>query len=408
MKPIVQRQCLRSGVHRNVSCLALRKIGNNPQRSQLLKELDLERLCSGNLMPDRQIGPVEVQQLPGHGRGVVATGNLQPGTLIFISEPAGAVLHGEVGQPVLPEQLAQHWQQTPTNLTAADRYQVSLLATTNTPPAQLKSISFRDFSSNKATTKARKASAKGFAAAASKQANSSSSNQGAPAAAEVPAEQLQQILECNAYGDDHVDAVLAACRGEQQHSIVGLWPEYSLLNHSCAPNTVPPVLLSDRLLLRTAVVVPAGQELTTSYLGAAGGLPAQQRQELLQNSYGFVCSCHRCKAEHTAPADVTSTLQAMHNWSCTHDLETLLSMMEQNDTSGLQQIHLEAKQLVQQLEQHLQLVQDPLEVSWLRASAYSMYAVMLRVREFLSGVKDVDAAQQLADLVRVSTADVGL
>ena len=39
------------------------------------------------------------------------------------------------------------------------------------------------------------------------------------------------------------------------------------MNHSCVPNTAGPVLLSDRLLLRTAVAVPKGQELTTSYLG---------------------------------------------------------------------------------------------------------------------------------------------
>lgn len=44
------------------------------------------------------------------------------------------------------------------------------------------------------------------------------------------------------------------------------------------------------------------------------------------------------------------------------------------------------------------------QVSWLRASAYNTYAIMLRVGEFLSGVRDVDAAEQLADLVRVSRA----
>lgn len=95
----------------------------------------------------------------------------------------------------------------------------------------------------------------------------------------------------------------------------GVFPEFSLLNHSCAPNTAAPVLLKDRLLLRTAVAVPAGNELTTSYLGLAGGMPSQQRQQLLQQHYGFVCKCHRCKVgahvsshgwlnAHTAPSHV--------------------------------------------------------------------------------------------------------
>lgn len=74
----------------------------------------------------------------------------------------------------------------------------------------------------------------------------------------------------------------------------GVWPEFALVNHSCAPNTVPPVLVKDRLLLRTALPVPTGEELTTSYLGLAGGMPLQQRRQLLQH-YGFTCNCQRCK-----------------------------------------------------------------------------------------------------------------
>lgn len=111
---------------------------------------------------------------------------------------------------------------------ACHRYKLSVLATGSTPTAQLKPISFRDLSSSKATSKAKKATAKGFAAAANKQA---SSNRQPPAAAELSEEQLQQVVECNAYGDDHVDAALAACRGEQQHSVVG--KHHSRLLCSC-------------------------------------------------------------------------------------------------------------------------------------------------------------------------------
>jgi hypothetical protein len=81
----------------------------------------------------------------------------------------------------------------------------------------------------------------------------------------------------------------------------GVWPEFALLNHSCAPNTVPPVLLKDRLLLRSALNVPVGEELTASYLGLAGGLPLQQRRQLLQLHYGFTCRCHRCKVRAGGP-----------------------------------------------------------------------------------------------------------
>lgn len=68
------------------------------------------------------------------------------------------------------------------------------------------------------------------------------------------------------------------------------------------------------------------------------------------------------QAEAKAPTDVTSTLQTMHQWSSKHDLESLLTMMDQSDTAGLKQIHQEATELVQQLEHQLQQVQEPLEV----------------------------------------------
>lgn len=52
----------------------------------------------------------------------------------------------------------------------------------------------------------------------------------------------------------------------------------------------------------------------------------------------------------------------MHEWSSQHDLESLLTLMEQGDITALTQIHQEATQLVQQLEQQLEQVQDALEV----------------------------------------------
>eukprot|EP00879_Flechtneria_rotunda_P025937 GHRR01027599.1.p2 GENE.GHRR01027599.1~~GHRR01027599.1.p2 ORF type:complete len:105 (+),score=29.28 GHRR01027599.1:59-373(+) len=75
----------------------------------------------------------------------------------------------------------------------------------------------------------------------------------------------------------------------------GVFPEFAMMNHSCVPNTAAPVLLPSRLLVRSAVQVPTGEELTTSYLGLAGGVPMQQRQQLLQQHYNFTCACQRCK-----------------------------------------------------------------------------------------------------------------
>lgn len=107
------------------------------------------------------------------------------------------------------------------------------------------------------------------------------------------------------------------------------------------------------------------------------------------------------QAEESAPADVQATLQAMHDWSSTIDLPQLLQKMADGDTAAVQQIHDKAQGLVQQLEQQLEQVSEPVGVSWLRASGYGTYGLLLRTADWLAGQKDLYAAQGLADLVRV-------
>jgi hypothetical protein len=82
-------------------------------------------------------------------------------------------------------------------------------------------VTFKEFSNEKATTKAKKAAAssKGFGAAAPKQAGAAAA--AVTPATELSAEQLTAVLSCNTYGDDHLDGGLTCCRQEQQGSIIG-------------------------------------------------------------------------------------------------------------------------------------------------------------------------------------------
>jgi hypothetical protein len=91
----------------------------------------------------------------------------------------------------------------------------------------------------------------------------------------------------------------------------------------------------------------------------------------------------------------------MHEWSRSIDSPQLLQAMAQGETAAVQQIHDKASSLVQQLEQQLQQVTEPVAVSWLKASAYDTYALLLRTKDWLSSLRDLHAAQTLADLVKV-------
>lgn len=118
------------------------------------------------------------------------------------------------------------------------RYKLSLLHNPGHQGAPA-AVSFKDFATDKASNKAKKAAAssKGFGAtAASKQAGTA-----AAGAAELTSEQLEGVLRCNAYGDDHLDGGLTTCRKEQQSSIIGAckatgWEQQQLVDDfaSCA------------------------------------------------------------------------------------------------------------------------------------------------------------------------------
>lgn len=152
---------------------------------------------------------------------------MRAGALLFVSETVGNALTGQMGQHLQPQDLQAAWTSGSQQLTAADRYKLSLLHQPGSqgPPA---SVTFKDFSNDKASTKAKKASSKGFGAAATaKQASTA-----AASAADLSPEQLGAILACNAYGDDHLDGGLTACRKEQQASIIGACP--------CRPAHTPP------------------------------------------------------------------------------------------------------------------------------------------------------------------------
>lgn len=92
----------------------------------------------------------------------------------------------------------------------------------------------------------------------------------------------------------------------------------------------------------------------------------------------------------------------MHSWSSSIDTPQLLQAMAQGDAAAVQQVHDKASSFVQQLEQQLSQVSEPVAASWLKASAYDTYALLARTSDWLSGLRDLQAAQKLAELVRVS------
>ena len=75
----------------------------------------------------------------------------------------------------------------------------------------------------------------------------------------------------------------------------GLFGLYSILNHSCISNSkcaVGPASRGYPIEVRAQVRIPAGEEITTRYVGVNIGAPV--RADMLKEHWMFVCQCQRC------------------------------------------------------------------------------------------------------------------
>jgi hypothetical protein len=73
----------------------------------------------------------------------------------------------------------------------------------------------------------------------------------------------------------------------------GVYPLAALLNHSCAPNCILRYTGTGVLEVVASCEIAAGVELTHSYVDLVS--TTTTRQERLQTTYGFDCTCARCQ-----------------------------------------------------------------------------------------------------------------
>ncbi|CAL1142522.1 unnamed protein product [Cladocopium goreaui] len=89
----------------------------------------------------------------------------------------------------------------------------------------------------------------------------------------------------------------------------GLFLTASRLNHSCLPNCQVQIEAkapgSPQLSLCTKQQLQKGQELTIDYISELQHLDLSERRKLLEQDYGFNCSCPRCAGAASAASAAT-------------------------------------------------------------------------------------------------------
>lgn len=77
---------------------------------------------------------------------------------------------------------------------------------------------------------------------------------------------LMRLLQASSWGEEFRDPAASQVRHERPAGFIGVWPEFSLLRHSCSPNSSAVVV--DRFMLVHATEdIPDGGEVTANKLG---------------------------------------------------------------------------------------------------------------------------------------------
>lgn len=198
-----------------------------------------------------------------------------------------------------------------------------------------------------------------------------------PTAPRLDEDQLSQAVAASCYAEDCEDAALAGMLGVRPESLAGVWPEYSLLRHSCTPNTIH-TIISGKLILRAAGPILQGDELFTDYLGFSRFAPVAERRARLKGRHGFFCRCHRCVTEQArfpTKRYQEESLAADHGplwgfiprfWSSQQQEEVKLQPLPPPHNTALQLVYEQSKDLKRDVQEAVTAVSS---VSSRRSSA---------------------------------------
>ncbi|KAG2498325.1 hypothetical protein HYH03_003585 [Edaphochlamys debaryana] len=321
------------------------------------------RLRAVAVSAGRPLHDVQLVELPGKGRGLVAVRNLQPGDLVLSCRPlalvqAAVATSALTGRPVAQARSAS--SPSPPQRPAGSAAAASAAAAAAAPkgaasggacseaalvaelqrltwgPRQTRLLTsmYRGVSDAKPAGSSARPTAATYAATGAPGITASPNLDlkdladpwGTAQAAAAPAgpsaaggaasglesqtsappltpEELAAVVRLNATGLPSDDVLLGKLYGITNMSYIGLWPAHAMINHSCAPNAVA-VVSGGLLCVRCVAPVPAGSELSISYAGALGLGPLLLRRALLERNHRFRCTCARCHAEELVPREL--------------------------------------------------------------------------------------------------------
>ncbi|CAG8575051.1 9916_t:CDS:2, partial [Dentiscutata heterogama] len=133
---------------------------------------------------------------------------------------------------------------------------------------------------------------------------------------------------------------------------VGIYPNASLLNHSCHPNCVV-IFENSKLMVRCIEPINNDQELVINYVDLS--LPVEERRKELRKQYFFSCNCESCEYYKSKDnIDPRSALRCQ-NSKCSNAIEppSSLDLGEEEYTSTCKVCSRNIRYDVADVEKHI-------------------------------------------------------
>lgn len=121
--------------------------------------------------------------------------------------------------------------------------------------------------------------------------------------------QVHDIIARNAFGPGPVSIGGKHRDEDVSNSSTGLWVMAAYVNHSCIPNAKKEYM-GDLMVLRATRRIRASEEITHSYDESSD---YDARQTALWNTWGFKCDCPLCTAEKADNPDLRKKRQSLVN-----------------------------------------------------------------------------------------------
>ncbi|XP_071538254.1 uncharacterized protein [Panulirus ornatus] len=98
----------------------------------------------------------------------------------------------------------------------------------------------------------------------------------------------------------------------KESEVLGLYPNFAMLEHSCTPNTKHTFNKDRQVVLKAAVDIKRGEHISTMYTHILWGTAA--RRDHLKHSKYFMCTCFRC----SDPTELGTHFSALRCKNCTN------------------------------------------------------------------------------------------